>query len=377
MSRLQSGARLTSSQIQPNARLASMINPTKNPRPQQGVSISNPNMQPPPAINPVDGGPLTSAALPVQPAPSQGPTTPQDLIGQLDAAGQASRDANLARGDEIRGLSQQVIDMFQPGGSFGQGFLNEIERLKTNTIAGQTQQAVSSGLFNTTTTGNLGAQFEANQGTQARLQLADMQAQRLAGAIESQAGFVERFEDVGPDPGLVAGLVTSAADQPGGLPTTVPGEEITDNTFKAESKRRRQEKKFTRQQVNLEKKVAAQEAKLKGITATTANAKKRTRLKNKLNRLNEQLTGTKDKLGGLGDAAFSDDIFKSERTRRKELTKANEQTRQTTGAAGARRKPPRTLRLANTPGFGTEFQFEREFRERDARNRAANKAAGL
>lgn len=312
---------------------------TMNPQPSQ---LMSPTGQPMPTINPVDGGPLTAAA------PPQGPTTPQDLINQFTAAGEESKAANLARGEEIRGLTQQVIDMFQPGGSFGQGFLSEIERLKTNTVAGQTQQAVSSGLFNTTATGNLGAQFEANQGTQARLQLADMQAQRLAGAIESQAGFVERFEDVGPDPGLVANLVTAAADQPGGLPTMVPGEDITDETFKAESKRRRQEKKFTRQRVNLEKKVAAQEAKLKGVAATTANAKKRTRLKNKLNRLNEQLTGTKDKLGGLGDAAFSDDIFKSEQTRRKELAKANEQAQQTTGAAGARRKPPRTLRFANT-----------------------------
>lgn len=146
-------------------------------------------------------------------APS-GQTSLQDLIKQFTQSQQESRAANEAREREIRALNQQGIAQFSPGGSFGRGFLEQIERQKTNTIAQQTQGLVSSGLSNTTLGGNLGAQFEQNVGTPARLQLADVQAQRLSQARGTQAGFIERIQDVGPDPALLSNLVSQAAQQP-------------------------------------------------------------------------------------------------------------------------------------------------------------------
>lgn len=288
--------------------------------------------------NPVAGGAITTAG--VQP-PTAGPQSLQDLISQFTAAGQESKTANLGRETEIRGLNQQVIDLFSPGGGFGRGFQDQIERLKRNTVAGQTQSAVSSGLFNTTTTGNLGAQFEQNVGVPARLQLADLQAQRFAGALGGQAGFIERIEDTGPRPELLADLVSQAADQPGGA------DAVTNQAFTAESKRRGQFKRFTRQQGNLEKQVAKRQSLLEGVSSD--KTKRRARIQKSIDKLNVRLSGTKSKLGGLGDAAFSDEVFESEKARRKQLAQEEQARAQTEAATNA---PQGTLTAEDVKRLG-------------------------
>ncbi len=79
---------------------------------------------------------------------------------------------------------------------------------------------VSSGLVNTTTAATLGRKFEEEVGTPARLQAADISAQRKTEARLGKAGFIERREDVGPDFRTIAELAKSiGAGQQAGATT--------------------------------------------------------------------------------------------------------------------------------------------------------------
>jgi hypothetical protein len=103
------------------------------------------------------------------------------------------------RETEIRGILDEVIGMYRPGGSFGQ------QMVKEQTAAGM-QNLVSGGLANTTRA--------ATVGMSARAKLEDLRFQGLASALGGKAGFVERITDRLPDYGQIAQLSSMAASGP-------------------------------------------------------------------------------------------------------------------------------------------------------------------
>lgn len=122
-----------------------------------------------------------------------------------EAANRARR-ANEERYAQGLGLWDEIIQRYQPGGGFGAGAIASYERSKTRALGAGMQQLVSSGLANTTVAATIGKKYEEEVGTPFKLQLQDVQSQRLSEAQTGKAGFVERRTDQGPDPGLVARL---------------------------------------------------------------------------------------------------------------------------------------------------------------------------
>ncbi|KKK65994.1 hypothetical protein LCGC14_2968540, partial [marine sediment metagenome] len=143
-----------------------------------------------------------------------------DYIGPLLAQFQQQADEanamNEQRYQEGMNLWNQIISQYQPGGGFGAGYESQIETAKTKDVAKGAQSLVSSGLMNTTTAAGLSKQWESDVGSQARLNLQDLRSTRLSEAMSGKAGFIERREDIPPDPSVMANLALGAMSGPGG-----------------------------------------------------------------------------------------------------------------------------------------------------------------
>jgi hypothetical protein len=114
--------------------------------------------------------------------------------------------ANINRASQITAIYDEIINRYRPGGAFEATSLQQLEKQKSREVARETQQLISSGLYGTTVTGGLGRKFEEEVGAPARLKLEDIMMQRLSQAQIGKAGFLERIEDVYPDPSMFYGL---------------------------------------------------------------------------------------------------------------------------------------------------------------------------
>jgi hypothetical protein len=165
-------------------------------------------------------------------------TTIQDLIGQFQTQADAANQANEQRYSQGMGIFDQLVGMYQPGGSFGQGMMGQYQQVKEQALASQYQGMVSSGLANTTTAAGMNSAYEQRVGTPFRMQLADLMTEKLSGAMQAKAGFIERREDVPPSPELMANLVTQAEAGPdtngsgGGDGSGAAGSDTSDSSSK-------------------------------------------------------------------------------------------------------------------------------------------------
>lgn len=134
-----------------------------------------------------------------------------EIIANFQAKQEAANLANEQRYAEALSIYDEIIGQYRPEGGFLTGAKAELEKQKGREVAGQTQSLVSSGLFGTSITAGLGQKWEAEVGQPARLKLEDIRMGRLAEALQSKAGLVERREDVGPDYASIAALSAQAA----------------------------------------------------------------------------------------------------------------------------------------------------------------------
>lgn len=132
-----------------------------------------------------------------------------DLIAQFQAQQDRANLANEKRYAQGLEIYDRIVAQYEPGGAFGQGIESQLQREKTKTVASQTQQLVSSGLFGTSVTAGLGQKFEEEVGAPTRLRAQDISFERLAQAGIGKAGFIERREDTGPDFSQIAQLASS------------------------------------------------------------------------------------------------------------------------------------------------------------------------
>ncbi|KKM72157.1 hypothetical protein LCGC14_1423390 [marine sediment metagenome] len=128
------------------------------------------------------------------------------MANAFTAAAAKATAANEERYSQGMGLWDEIIKRYQPGGGYGTGALASYERGKTGAVGAGMQQLVSSGLANTTVAATIGKKYEEEVGTPFKLQLQDVQSQRLSEAQAGKAGFIERRTDAYPDPGLAASL---------------------------------------------------------------------------------------------------------------------------------------------------------------------------
>lgn len=115
--------------------------------------------------------------------------------------------ANKKRETEIRTLMDQIIGMYQQGGSFGKGVEAQLERERTKSISAGSQSLISSGLFNTTQTAGLAGKFAEEVAMPTRMKLEDLRMEKLSSALGQKASFIEGITDQGPDYRLLASLL--------------------------------------------------------------------------------------------------------------------------------------------------------------------------
>ena len=125
-----------------------------------------------------------------------------------------ARTRTEAQEKEIRGLLDQIIQLYQPGGGFGKGTEVMLNRQKEKDLGSATQGLISSGLFSTTLTAGLPKKWEEEVGMPSRLKLEDMRYGALSQAVGQKAGFVERIQNMYPDYGMIAGLQAKASSAP-------------------------------------------------------------------------------------------------------------------------------------------------------------------
>lgn len=130
------------------------------------------------------------------------------LLSQFESKEKEARASNIKRYEEAMSIYDKIIARFQPGGAFEQRGLGEIARQKTKGVGQETQQLISSGLYGTTTMAGVGRRWEAEVGAPARMTLEDIQQQRVSGAQQAKAGFIERRQDPYPDYSMLAGLAS-------------------------------------------------------------------------------------------------------------------------------------------------------------------------
>ena len=139
-----------------------------------------------------------------------------NLQNELTSAVSQANTANQRRAEQAGAIYDEIINRYQPGGSFGKAALGQLETQKKKDVGKQTQGLISSGLYGTTTATGLGKQWESDVGQPSRLRLEDLMMERLSQAQLGKASFLERQEDVGPDLGQI-GSLTSQAGGGGGV----------------------------------------------------------------------------------------------------------------------------------------------------------------
>jgi len=131
-------------------------------------------------------------------------TSQPDWLSSLVQASQASNAANNQRAQQAMAIYDEIINRYQPGGSFETKSLAELERLKKRSVREQfgqsEQQAISGGMFGVQrpTRAGMGMKWEETVGAPARLSLEDVLMQRLSGAQQNKASFIEGIQDTGP-----------------------------------------------------------------------------------------------------------------------------------------------------------------------------------
>jgi hypothetical protein len=305
--------------------------------------------------------------LPVDTLPGDGgvgstPLTSQDLVGQFQTQADEARAANEARYGQGLGIYDQIISMFQPGGGFGAGQMEQYERTKEQALATQQQSAITSGLGNVTT--QLGAEsaYEQRVGVPFKLQLADLVTERLTGAMGEKAGFIERREDEAPDPRLMADLVmgaeagpvtgegvageggegTAAAgaggyftDGAAGTPSYAAGGQISNVQYRMEAKRQRTILQSTNKVRTLENRLRN---KNKQLTKLGPDDPKRERLEDQIAKLEGNMQEAQDRLDENADPIVDSGIFAAEQQRKKERIQKANQAEKAALKAGTGRK---------------------------------------
>ncbi|KKN59422.1 hypothetical protein LCGC14_0542570 [marine sediment metagenome] len=124
--------------------------------------------------------------------------------------------ANQRRLDQTTAIFDEIINRYKPGGSFGRGYLSQLENQKVQDVGQESQQMISSGLYGTTTAAGAGQRWEANVGATARLKLEDVQMERLSQAQVGKAGLIERVENPAPNLDYIIALTQAQSSSSGG-----------------------------------------------------------------------------------------------------------------------------------------------------------------
>lgn len=138
-------------------------------------------------------------------------TAPTSLTQSYTQMSEEAKKANEKRQTEITGIYDKIANMFAPGGSYGQSYIDQLNRRKVQDVSGAQQSDISSGLYGLRNRGN---EWESSVGQPARRTLEDFLTEKYTGALGQKAGFLERIENPYPDYTLLAQAEAARASTP-------------------------------------------------------------------------------------------------------------------------------------------------------------------
>lgn len=119
-----------------------------------------------------------------------------------------------ARESEIRGLFDNIVDTYSPGGSYMKGQEAALQREKQKYVGSATQNLISSGLYGTSALAGVPNKFEETVGVPTRAKLEDMRTQAYTNALAGKADFINSITESVPDFGTIAQLQAQASSAP-------------------------------------------------------------------------------------------------------------------------------------------------------------------
>lgn len=138
---------------------------------------------------------------------------------------EGARLSNLTRKDQITSIYDDIIKRYQPGGGFGAGYEQQLQRQKVHDVGASQQRDISRGLHGIRP---YEQEWEATTGATGRLKLEDIRMERLSGAQTGMAGFLERIDEPYPDyNSLLAASQAQGAGGGGGYSEPRQPEDIT------------------------------------------------------------------------------------------------------------------------------------------------------
>jgi len=132
----------------------------------------------------------------------------QQALSNIEKSDAEAKAANEKRYAEAMAKYKQIESIYSPGGQFGKGYAAYLAGAKQESVAQGGQALVGAGLAGTTQMAGLGTQWDKQVGAPKMAEFQDMRMGRYAEAMKGTAGLIERREDVGPDYGMIAQLMS-------------------------------------------------------------------------------------------------------------------------------------------------------------------------
>ena len=132
------------------------------------------------------------------------------LLSSITKSQSSAKAANLLRFDQIMDIFDNLIARNQAGGAFEKAGMARIDKAAKRGVGQELSRLVGSGLAGTTEFGAVGRKWEADVSAPARLDLQSIMEDKETALRLGKAGAIERREDVGPDFGLIASLLSRA-----------------------------------------------------------------------------------------------------------------------------------------------------------------------
>lgn len=123
----------------------------------------------------------------------------KSLTDLYKEATEEAQAANEERYQQALGISDQIVNMYSPTGTYGQGYKASLERAKSQSVSSGLASLVQSGLGASGGAASLATAWEQGVGAEARLKLEDLLTEKQATALQNKIGLIQSKEDIYPD----------------------------------------------------------------------------------------------------------------------------------------------------------------------------------
>jgi hypothetical protein len=138
----------------------------------------------------------------------------KSLTDLYKEATEEAQAANEERYQQAMGIANQIVNMYSPTGSFGQGYKASLERAKSQSVSSGLASLVQSGLGASGGAASLATAWEQGVGAEARLKLEDLLTEKQATALQNKISLIQSKEDIYPDYSQLSQAAAASSSAP-------------------------------------------------------------------------------------------------------------------------------------------------------------------